>query len=97
MVKSELITQISIKANISKMDAERVLEAVINSIVTAAKEGKKVRLNGFGSFFMSLRPEREKQIPKTGEKIKIPASNKARFIAGKGFKDALNGKKATPL
>ncbi|MBF0540519.1 MAG: HU family DNA-binding protein [Nitrospirae bacterium] len=90
MLKSELAIKISSSANITISDAEKVIEAAINSIITTAKDGQKVMLIGFGSFFLSGRSETERRNPNSGEKVKILASKLPKFAAGKAFKDAVN-------
>jgi len=96
MNKSELINEISAKADITKVDAAKVFDAVIDSIISAAKDGQKVTLVGFGTFSVSDRASREGRNPQTGAKITIPASKVPKFTAGSAFKDAVNIKAAKP-
>ncbi|MCI4626478.1 MAG: HU family DNA-binding protein [Candidatus Magnetoovum sp. WYHC-5] len=90
MTKTELIDQMAREANISKVDAQRVVDSFINSITNSVKKGDKVILIGFGTFSLSTRKAREGRNPRTGEIIKIPASNIPKFVPGRAFKDALN-------
>ncbi|MBF0540458.1 MAG: HU family DNA-binding protein [Nitrospirae bacterium] len=94
MNKSELINEISTSANITKAEAGKALDVMIDSIIKATKDGQKVTLIGFGTFSVSDRAAREGRNPSTGAKIKIPASKSPKFTAGKAFKDAVNKKKA---
>ena len=89
MNKSELIDSISSSAGLSKADAQRALDATIESITTALKKGDTVSLIGFGTFSVKERAARTGRNPATGETIKIKASKNPAFKAGKGFKDAI--------
>jgi DNA-binding protein HU-beta len=89
MTKEELIERISKDVSLSKADAGRALNAVIDNIVKALKKGDKVTLVGFGSFSVSKRKARTGRNPQTGATIKIAARKVPKFSAGKGFKDAV--------
>lgn len=88
--KSELIDQIADKAGLSKADAGRALDAMIDSITAALKSGDAVNLVGFGSFSVRARAARTGLNPRTKEPLQIPASNNPVFKAGKALKDAVN-------
>jgi DNA-binding protein HU-beta len=90
MNKSELIDSIADAAGISKADAGRALDATTSSIAKALKEGNSVSLVGFGTFTVRHRAARTGRNPRTGENIKIKASNNPAFKAGKALKDAVN-------
>jgi DNA-binding protein HU-beta len=89
MNKSELVESISTNAGLSKADAQRALDATIESITKALKKGDTVSLIGFGTFSIKKRAARTGRNPATGETIKIKASKTPSFKAGKGFKDAV--------
>jgi DNA-binding protein HU-beta len=88
--KSELVDLIASRADISKSSAGDALEAVLDGITGALSSGNNVTLVGFGTFSVSRRSARDGRNPRTGETIKIKASNLAKFKAGKALKDALN-------
>ena len=90
MNKNDLIAKVASEANLSKSDAGDAVEAVLNSITGALKSGDEVRLVGFGTFSVTKRAASEGRNPRTGEKIKIPASKNPKFKAGKPLKDAVN-------
>lgn len=90
MNKSELIDIVAAKADISKSTAGDALDAVLDGITGALKKGDSVTFVGFGTFSVSRRSARDGRNPRTGETIKIAASNLAKFKAGKALKDALN-------
>jgi len=78
------------RADISKSAAGAALEAVLEGVTGTLKKGDSVTLVGFGTFSVSRRAARDGRNPRTGETIKIKASNLAKFKAGKALKDALN-------
>ena len=91
MNKADLINAVTEKAGLSKKDTEAVINAAIEAITEALKEGEKVQLVGFGAFEVKARAERIGRNPKTKEQIKIPASKVPVFKAGKALKDAVEG------
>ena len=91
MNQADLIAAVAAHASLTKADAGKAVEALIGSITDALKRGDEVRITGFGTFGISERGERQGRNPQTGAPIKIAASKAAKFTAGKGVKDALNG------
>ncbi len=89
MNKTELVAAMAEKAEVSKKDAEKVLNAFIETVQGAVKADDKVQLVGFGTFESKARAAREGKNPQTGEKIKIAACKVPSFKAGKAFKDLL--------
>ena len=90
MNKSELVDLVADQADISKSSASDAIDAVLDGITSALKKGDSVTFVGFGTFSVSHREARDGRNPRTGETIKIAASNLAKFKAGKALKDALN-------
>jgi DNA-binding protein HU-beta len=88
--KSELNDAIAASAALSKADAGRALDSVIDSVTGALKNGDQVSLVGFGTFSVKQRAARTGRNPRTGEAIQIKASNVPGFKAGKALKDACN-------
>ncbi len=89
MNKSQLIDAIAASADISKADAGKALDGMIDSLTNALKAGDTVTLVGFGTFYVGERAERTGRNPKTGESITIPAAKSPKFRPGKALKDAL--------
>jgi DNA-binding protein HU-beta len=89
MNKATLIQQIAEKSGIERKQAEKALDAFVDVVTSALKEGDKVQLVGFGSFEVKERAAHSGRNPATGETIEIPASKSPVFKAGKTFKDAL--------
>ena len=89
MNKTELVAALAEKAEVSKKDAEKVLNAFIETVQDAVKADDKVQLVGFGTFENKARAAREGKNPQTGAKIQIAACKVPAFKAGKAFKDML--------
>jgi DNA-binding protein HU-beta len=90
MNKAELIDAVAAEANLSKADAGRAVDAVVDSISSALGKGQQVSVVGFGTFSVKHRAARSGRNPRTGETIQIAASNVPGFKAGKALKDAVN-------
>ena len=90
MKKTELIAAVAEQSGLSKKDAEKALNATIDTIIKAVAEGGKIQLTGFGTFEQRQRNARTGCDPRTGNTIEIPASKVPAFKAGKGFKDIVN-------
>ena len=90
MNKSDLIDQIAASTDISKAAAGRALDATIDSITDALKDGEQVVLVGFGTFHVKDRAARTGRNPRTGETIQIKASKMPKFKPGTPLKEAVN-------
>ena len=90
MNKTELVTAIAEKTELTKKEAEKALKAFTDIIAEELAKGEKIQLVGFGTFEVSERAEREGRNPMTGEAIKIAASKTPKFKAGKALKDQVN-------
>ena len=90
MNKTELIAAMAEKSELSKKDAEKALNAFLESVEGALKKDDKVQLVGFGTFDVKKRAARTGINPQTKKPVKIKASKAPSFKAGKAFKDALN-------
>lgn len=90
MNKSELIDAIASKSDLTKVQANNALEALVDTIGAALQAGDSVTLVGFGTFSVKERAARTGRNPKTGAAIEIGASKTPSFKPGKGLKDAVN-------
>jgi len=90
MNKAELINSMAEKTGLPKKEAEKALNAFMESVEEALKNGDKIQLVGFGSFEVKDRAERKGRNPQTKEEITIPASRVPVFKVGKALKDAVN-------
>ena len=90
MTKAELVSEIADRTGLNRAQAKDALDAFISSVSTSLKDGKEVRLVGFGSFVPVKRAAGVARNPKTGEKVKRPASSSCRFRVGDSLKNTLN-------
>jgi len=90
MTKAELVQFIAENADLTKAEAGRALDAMVEGVTKGLKDGGKVTLVGFGTFSAKKREAREGRNPQTGETVKIPARVVPGFKAGNKLKDALN-------
>jgi DNA-binding protein HU-beta len=90
MNKTDLIEAVAQRAEMSKAEAGRAVDGVIDSITGSLKRGNKVSLMGFGTFVVRGRSARKGRNPKTGDVIQIKAGKSPGFKAGKALKDAVN-------
>ena len=90
MNKSQLISAVSDKTDITKSDVEVVIASVINTIEDAVKSGDQVQLIGFGTFKPIKRAARTGNNPQTGKTMKIPAKIVPKFVPGSKFKNMVN-------
>ena len=87
MNKTELIAVAAEKAGMTKKDAERLLNAALDTVAATLAEGEKVQLSGFGIFEAKTREARIGRNPRTKESIEIPATRTPVFKASKALKD----------
>ena len=90
MNKNDLVAAVALRSGLSKADTARAVDGIIDSITSSLKDGTEIRLVGFGTFSVSRRAATTGRNPRTGERIKIPASNQPKFKAGKALKSAVN-------
>ncbi|MCS1350975.1 HU family DNA-binding protein [Mechercharimyces sp. CAU 1602] len=91
MNKADLISQVAEKTDMTKKDATMAVDAVLDAITDALRDGDKVQLIGFGNFEVRDRAARKGRNPQTGEEIDIAASKVPAFRPGKALKDEVNG------
>ncbi|MBS4913912.1 MAG: HU family DNA-binding protein [Veillonella sp.] len=97
MNKTELITVVAQKTELSKKEAEKAVKAVFETVADELAKGEKVQVIGFGTFEVRDRAAREGRNPLTNEVIKIAASKSPAFKAGKQLKELVNATKATKV
>ena len=91
MTKSEFVSLVASKAELTKKDSEKALDAIIASIQETLKKGESVTFVGFGTFSVTERAARTARVPRTGEEVKVPAKKAVKFKVGKNFKDLIPG------
>lgn len=90
MNKADLINAISIKTDATKKAAEESINAFVEVVSEALKNGDKIQLVGFGTFEVRKRAARKGRNPQTGAEMKIAASNSPVFKSGKALKEIVN-------
>ena len=90
MTKAELVEEVAQTTQLTKKDAELIVNTVFESIVQSLKEGKKIELRGFGSFRIRHRGARVGRNPKTGDRVEVPPKRIPYFKPGKDLKELLN-------
>ena len=90
MTKADLVDDVANAAELTKKDAERLVEIVFESIIESLNQGEKIELRGFGSFRVRERGARRGRNPKTGDPVSIPAKRVPYFKPGKELKELIN-------
>jgi DNA-binding protein HU-beta len=90
MTKNELIAAVAERTHMSKIAAACAVEATFDAIAATLKNGGEVKIMGFGNFRVVRRAARDGRDPRTGAPVRIKASKRLRFAAGKGLKEAVN-------
>ena len=96
MTKADLVEDVAKAAELTKKDAERLVEIVFESIIETLNKGEKIELRGFGSFRVRERGARRGRNPKTGDPVNIPAKRVPYFKPGKELKELINEEGTTP-
>lgn len=90
MNKQELVSAIAEKAGITKADAEKAINAFVETTKETLAKKESIQLIGFGTFSVSERSARTGRNPQTGKEIQIAAKNVAKFKAGKALDGSIN-------
>ena len=90
MNKTDLVAAVAQKTGLTKKDAERVVNATVETITENLVKGEKVQISGFGIFEVKEREARVGRNPRTKESIQIPASRQPAFKASKTLKDSVS-------
>ncbi|MEP6606385.1 MAG: HU family DNA-binding protein [Nitrosospira sp.] len=93
MNRKELVEALATKTHLSKADTERAVGALLEIITDTLKTGDSLSLLGFGTFEVRKRAARTGRNPKTGEELKIKATQVPAFKAGAKLKVAVSGGK----
>jgi integration host factor subunit beta len=90
MTKAELVDEVAKVVQLTKKQAETIVNIVFDSIVDSLRSGQKIELRGFGSFRLRNRKSRTGRNPKTGEKVEVPSKKIPYFKPGKELKELIN-------
>ncbi len=90
LTKAELVEEVARAAEVTKKQAEEIVQTVFLTIVESLRNGRKVELRGFGSFRIRSRGSRVGRNPKTGSRVEVPPKRIPYFKPGKELKEQLN-------
>lgn len=90
MTKKDLVDQVAEMSELTKVEANKAVAAIIQAIEDSLVNGDSVKLLGFGTFSVTKRAAREGMNPSNGKKIKIPAKKIAKFKPGSKLLGSLN-------
>ena len=91
MTKQEFVSAIAQKADLSSRDAQKAVDAFLDTISDTLRGGGEVNFTGFGKFSVSNRAARQGVNPRTGERVQIAATKVPKFSAGSQLKGAVKG------
>ena len=90
MTKADLVRAVSAETGIIRKDVSLAVDAFLDSIKDAMKDGKHIEIRGFGTFKLKVRKERIGRNPKTEEKVKVPSRVVPTFKFSRAFKDEVD-------
>jgi integration host factor subunit beta len=90
LTKAELVEEVARVTQLTKKQAEEIVNTVFHTIVDSLRSGRKIELRGFGSFRIRNRGARIGRNPKTGDKVEVPPKRIPYFKPGKELKEQLN-------
>jgi len=93
MTKSQLVERLASAADVTKRQAQAMMEGLVTTIVSSVKKGDPVKIPDLGTFRKVQSKARMGRNPQTGEPVKIPARKKVRFSVSKSFKEQVLGAK----
>lgn len=82
MNKTEFIAELAKKADLTKAQAQKAVNAFAEVVAEQMEAGEKIAILGFGTFSVSTRSERKGVNPRTKETITIPARKSVKFKPG---------------
>ncbi len=89
MTKKDLVDHLAESCDMTKADAERAINCVVETVFDTLKKGDELAIAGFGAFSTSQRAARTARNPRTGAEVPVPAMRVPKFKAGKALKDAV--------
>lgn len=89
MNKAAIVDVIHEKIGVTKADAERAVDTMIDLITSTLKKGDDVSIAGLGIFSPKKRAARTARNPRTGASVQVPAMTVPKFRAAKALKDAV--------
>jgi integration host factor subunit beta len=94
MTKADLVEEVTKLGELTRKDAEVIVETIFDSVIHSLQKGDKIEIRGFGSFRTRQRNARTGRNPKTGAKVDVPAKRVPYFKPSKELRDLVNPKDA---
>ena len=95
MNKSTVVAEVSKRTDVGKAQVAKVVDALLDTVKESVAKGQRVSLVGFGTFERRKRSARVARNPRTGEAVKVKATNAPAFKAGAAFKQTVSGSRST--
>jgi DNA-binding protein HU-beta len=89
MNKASIADAVHAKLGGTKVQAEEVVDVMLDCIVSTLKKGDEVSIAGLGIFSTKQRAARQARNPRTGASISVPAMRVPKFRAAKALKEAV--------
>jgi len=93
MTKSQLVERLAKAGDVTKKQAQALMEGLVTTIVGSVKKGEPVKIPDLGTFKKAQSKARVGRNPQTGEPVNIPARKKVRFSVAKSFKEQVLGRR----
>lgn len=90
MIKQKLIDRVATELGVTKAHASKAVDSVLGHITIGLQESSGVRLQGFGSFEVKIRPARDARHPRTGNPIQLAERHAVTFRPHKALKEAVS-------
>ncbi len=90
MTKADLVVDVMRLGDLTRSDAETIIETIFDSVVAALRSGDKIEIRGFGSFRTRQRNSRVGRNPKTGARVEVPSKRVPYFKPSKDLRDLVN-------
>jgi DNA-binding protein HU-beta len=91
VTKQEFVAAVGSKSGLASRDAQKAVDAFLDTITDTLRGGGDVAFTGFGKFSVSNRAARQGVNPRTGERVQIAATKVPKFSAGSQLKAAVKG------
>jgi len=89
--KSELIERLTSKfSQLQQRDIDVSVRIILEAMISALNQGRRIEIRGFGSFTINHRPARIGRNPKSGQNVSIPAKSVPHFKAGKQLRQRVD-------
>lgn len=89
MLKKDIVDKVSAELAMQKQDVAVAVDIMLETMIQALKDERRIELRGFGSFSLRQRKPRNTKNPRTGKVMDIPQRKTLHFTMSKSLKEAL--------